>query len=267
MRKLALVIISFLAIALAMSFIPSALALPEILRPSGQLSCLNLVTCDFLEHDDDPDISSITIAATGNNINTEYGVDFPTPSANPNTGAALQEFRAGIEEFDSGQTGIPQARIELWENGALVRAGSNIGIGAYTVISFTWNANELATADGSLVQAKVIGIQSGGGPSVRNSINIGNIEWNADIEEPAVNPLTSSDIALIGIVSWVFPAVIGFAMRNGWLVLLSGIVGLLFGSWIIVELGSGFFPIIPVFLISMFLLVIGAFTMLEDNHG
>ncbi len=263
MRKLALVIISFLAITLAMSFIPSALALPETLRPNGQLSCLNLVTCDFLEHDDDPDISSVTIAATGNNINTEYGADFPTPSASPNTG--LQEFRAGVEEFDSGQTGIPQARLELWENGALVRAGSNFNIGTYIVISFTWEANELATADGSLVQAKVIGIQSGGGPSVRNSINIGNIEWNANIEEPAVNPLTSSDIALIGIVSWVFPAVIGFAMKNGLLVLLSGIVGVLFGAWIIVELGSGVFPIIPVFLVSLFLLVIGSFTLWEET--
>ena len=133
----------------------------ETLRPDGQLSCSGLVTCDFLEHDEDPDVSSVTINATGNNVNTEYGVDFPAPTGNPTVGTDLQEFKAGVEEFDSGQTGTPTARIELWENGALVRAGTAVNVSVYAVLSFTWNANELATADGSLVQCKVIGLKSG----------------------------------------------------------------------------------------------------------
>ena len=154
----------------------------ETLRPDVQLSCVGLVTCDVLEHDEDPDVSSVTIAATGNNVSTEYGVDFPAPSANPSTSADLQEFRAGVEEFDSGQTGTPQARIELWENGALVRAGTNVNVSVYAVLSFTWDAAELATADGSLVQCKVIGTKSGGSPSSRNTVNIGHIEWNAEVD-------------------------------------------------------------------------------------
>ena len=154
----------------------------ETLRPDAQLSCSGLATCDFLEHDEDPDVSSVTINATGNNVNTEYGVDFPTPSGNPTVGAGLQEFRAGVEEFDSGQSGTPDARIELWENGALVRAGPNTPVSVYAVLAVAWNANELATADGSLVQCKVIGVKSGGSPSARNTVRIGHIEWNAEVD-------------------------------------------------------------------------------------
>ena len=154
----------------------------ETLRPDVQLSCGGLVTCDVLEHDDDPDISSVTINATSNNVNTEYGVDFPTPTGNPTVGAGLQEFKAGVIEFDSGQSGTPDARIELWENGSLVRAGSNVPVSVYAVLSFTWNANELVTADGSLVQCKVIGTKSGGSPSARNTVRIGHIEWNAEVD-------------------------------------------------------------------------------------
>lgn len=152
----------------------------ETQRPNGELSDVGLVASDYTDHDEDPDVSSVTIAATDNNTSTEYGVDFPTPTGNPTVGADLQEFRAGVEEFDSGQTGTPQARIELWENGALVRAGTDTNVSTYAVLSFTWNANELATADGSLVQMKVIGTKSGGSPGARNTVNIGHMEWNVD---------------------------------------------------------------------------------------
>ncbi len=166
----------------------------ETLRPDGQLSCSNLVTCDFPEHDDDPDISSVTINATSNNAGTKYGVNFPTPAGVPNVGAGLQEFRVGVEEFDSGQTGTPTARIELWENNVLVRAGPDINVSVYAVLSLTWDASELTTTDGSLVQCKLIGTKSGGSPSKRNSVRIGHIEWNADIGAAA--PVTGDGFAV-----------------------------------------------------------------------
>lgn len=155
----------------------------ETLRPDGQLSCGGLVTCDVLEHDEDPDVSSVTIDATGNGVNTEYGVGFPTPSGNPTVGADLQEFRAGVIELNSGQSGVPKARLELWENGVLVRAGAEVNVSVFQVLSFLWNAAELATANGSLVQCKVIGIKAGGSPSAKSSISIGHIEWNVDYTE------------------------------------------------------------------------------------
>jgi hypothetical protein len=152
----------------------------ETQRPNGELSDSGLVASDYTDHDEDPDVSSVTINATGNNTNTEYGVDFPTPTGSPTVGANLQEFRVGVEEFDSGQSGTPQARIELWENGSLIRAGTDTNVSTYAVLSFKWNANELATADGSLVQMKVIGTKSGGGPGARNTVRIGHMEWDVD---------------------------------------------------------------------------------------
>lgn len=175
----------------------------ETLRPDAQLSCNNLVTCDVLEHDDDPDSVSTTIDATGNNVNTEYGINFPTPTGDPNVGADLQEFRAGVIEFDSGQAGTPKAKIELWENGSLVRAGTDTNVSVYAVLAFTWNANELATADGSLVQMKVIGSKSGGSPSSRNTIRIGHMEWNADVAAGGTTFTENHQMTAVGTPSFV----------------------------------------------------------------
>ncbi len=160
----------------------------ETLRPDGELSDVGLAASAYTDHDEDPDSVSTTTAATDNNTNTEYGVDFPTPTGNPTVGVDLQEFRAGVEEFDSGQTGIPLGRIELWENGTFVRAGSDTNVETYAVLSFKWNASELATADGSLVQCKVIGTKSGGAPGARNALNIGHIEWNVTYTEAGSGP-------------------------------------------------------------------------------
>ncbi|MCK5605657.1 hypothetical protein KAR91_27430 [Candidatus Pacearchaeota archaeon] len=170
----------------------------ETQRPNGELSDVGLVANDFTDHDEDPDSVSVTIAATDNNVDTEYGVDYPTPTGNPTIGADLQEFRAGVEEFDSGQTGTPDARIELWENGSLVRAGSNTPVSTYAVLAFTWNANELATPDGSLVQCKVIGVKSGGSPGARNTVNIGHIEWNVDYTEAGADVLIQNQTNALG---------------------------------------------------------------------
>ncbi len=152
----------------------------ESLHPNSELSDSGLVANDFTGHDEDPDVSSATVDATGNNVNTEWGGGFPAPAGNP-TGS--QEFRAGVEEFDSGQGGTPTARLELWENGALVRAGPDTNVSAYAVLSLAWDTSELATPDGSLVQCKVIGTKSGGSPSKRNTVRIGHMEWNAAYTE------------------------------------------------------------------------------------
>lgn len=132
--------------------------------------------------DDDPDAADgLWLTATNNNVNVDVRVSFPTPTGNPTVGADLQEFRAQVREFDTGQTGTPTARIELWENGSLVRAGTDVNvIGTNQVISFTWNANELGTADGSLVECKVVGTRSGGSPGARNTVEVGAVEWNVD---------------------------------------------------------------------------------------
>ncbi len=130
------------------------------------------------------------MAATGNNVNTDVRCDFATPVNPPTVGADLQEFKIEVRQFDGGQTGTPQARIELWENGALVRAGSDVNVTSDVsqVISFTWNANEIATSDGSLVEAKFVGTKSGGAPGARNAVDLGAMEWNADTTAAAAVP-------------------------------------------------------------------------------
>jgi len=119
--------------------------------------------------------------ASGNNTSGNVLCDFATPTGNPSVGADLQEFRAEVRQFDTGQSGNPDARIELWENGSLVRAGGDVSItGSGQVIAFTWNANELATADGSLVQAQLVLTKSGGSPGARNTVDLGGVEWNVE---------------------------------------------------------------------------------------
>ena len=63
----------------------------------------------------------------------------------------------------------------------MVRAGSdeNVTTSGH-MVTFTWNASELGTADGSLVEMKVVGTKAGGSPSNRNSVDIGAVEWNVD---------------------------------------------------------------------------------------
>lgn len=145
---------------------------------------------------DDPDAADANwLTASGNNVNTDVRVSFPTPSGNPRVGADLQEFRALVRQFDEAQTGTPTARLELWENGALIRAGgeTNVPDGG-VVLSFTWNANELATADGSLVESKVVGTKSGGAPGARNTVEVGAIEWNADLAAATQNITDAGNI-------------------------------------------------------------------------
>jgi hypothetical protein len=132
---------------------------------------------DIQDDPDDPDGNWLT--TTDNNSNHYARVSFPTPSAALLDGTDKQEFRALVRKY--GGTGTPDARIELWENGSLIRAGSDIPISTDTVISFTWDSSELS-GDGSDVECYVYGTKSGGSPSSRASVEIGAIEWNAWIE-------------------------------------------------------------------------------------
>lgn len=161
----------------------------ETLRPTGELSDSGLVANDHTDHDSDPDSVSTTVNATGNNTNTEWGGDFDTPSGDLTVGAGLQTFRVGVLEFEpSGPAGVPTARIELWENGSLVRAGSETDVNEYAVLELAWNANELSPSsgnDGAGVQCKLIGTKTGGSPSNRNTVRIGHMEWNAEYDVPA----------------------------------------------------------------------------------
>ncbi len=153
----------------------------ERLAPDVLLASTNLsgVVGDISDDPDSPDAN--WLIASNNNTNTDVRVGYPNPTDNPTVGSGLQEFRALVRQFDTGQTGTPTVRIELWENGILIRAGSEINVGTTDqILSFTWNANEIATVDGSLVECLIVGTKTGGGTGKRNTVDVGAIEWNVE---------------------------------------------------------------------------------------
>ena len=161
----------------------------------------NLTGCSgaYTNITDDPDSPDGNfVTATNNTTSMAIHASMNDPTGNPTVGADLQEFRAYFEQFDEGQTGVPTARIELWESGVLVRAGSDINVpNGGVVLSFTWNANELATADGSNVEVNLVGTKKSGGGGVRNSTKCGAVEWNVDYTASATekNGSDTADLA------------------------------------------------------------------------
>jgi hypothetical protein len=131
--------------------------------------------------DDDPDSPDANWALIGgNNVNGAIRVSFPTPTGSPKTGAGLQEFRAELRQQSVGQTGTPTARLDLYETGgSVLQTGTeqNITSESSQVISETWDATLLATADGSAVEVDIVVTKSGGSPSARESCDIGAVKW------------------------------------------------------------------------------------------
>lgn len=169
----------------------------ERLAPDGETFTLTELSGTYEDVDDDPDSPDGNwLTASGNNVDTAVLASFPTPSGNPTVGADLQEFRVLVRQYDEGQSGTPNARIELWENGGMIRAGSDTPVPqGGTVLSFTWNANEISTADGSQVECYVYGTKAGGSPSARNTVEVGAIEWNVDYTAGAVAPTVTTSAA------------------------------------------------------------------------
>lgn len=150
--------------------------------PDTIAAIIQLSPNDVTYIDEDPDSpDGLWLVASGNNVNTSVRVTFPTPTGDPTVGVDLQEFRAYVRQFDLGQTGDPEARIDLYENGGLLLAGTDVPItGAGQIITLNWNANLLGTSNGSLVEARVVGTKAGGAPAARNSVDVGAVEWNVE---------------------------------------------------------------------------------------
>lgn len=134
MRKLASLAMAFILVCLLAEGLrqfyvvtpPVVLASPDTERqsPDAVLSSSGL-TGGVTDIDDDPDVPDGNwMVATGNNTHTSVRTSFPTPTGNPTVGADLQEFKIWVRQYDENQAGTPDVRIDLWENGVLVRAGT-----------------------------------------------------------------------------------------------------------------------------------------------
>jgi len=153
-----------------------------------ELSNLSGTVSEIQDDPDDPD--SNWLDASENNVDTVARVSFATPTGPPTVGSNLQEFRVLVRKY--GGTGTPTARIELYEDGSLIRAGSDIDVTTEQVISFLWNANELGTSDGSLVECRVFGDAVGGAPSTRATVEVGAIEWNVTYDTGTVKTASAT---------------------------------------------------------------------------
>lgn len=106
-------------------------------------------------------------------------VTFPTPSTQPD---GLQKFRMWLrrDAENSVFDGVPTVEVELYESGSKVGSSLTINQSITSdngmLLEIQWDAADLATADGSLVECRIIG--NPGGPIGRErTIDIGSVEW------------------------------------------------------------------------------------------
>jgi len=166
----------------------------EVLIPDAittQVSLSGALT-DIDEGTTSPDANWLTNTENNGNTN-ELIVTFPTPSGTLNSGADLQTIRVWIRKTG---TNNPQYALSVLENGTPV-ATTNLTVASTTgeLDSFTWNAGNLANADGAGVEVRIL--QTGGGTgraANRSWIEIGAIDWVADYTVPVGGAAVSQAI-------------------------------------------------------------------------
>ena len=145
------------------------------------VSSVNLSGATVANLDEDPDADAGDWAtAIDGKRDTEVRVGFADPSAPPETGPDVQEFRVLLRKDASGGND-PTYDLELWETGgatplATLVSGATLSSDTGVVVSATWDASLLATADGSAVGLLVAGHRSGGDPNNRPTVEVGAAE-------------------------------------------------------------------------------------------
>lgn len=155
----------------------------EVQAPDAILASAGL-SGTVADIDDDPDSPDGAWLTAGQNASTSVRVSFPTPTGNPTAGSGLQEFRVLLRKTATNGGKIDDTwAIWLWENGSSVAelaSGANVPA-AGQVYAGTWDAASLGTADGSLVEFRVVCTpETSGSPGSRGSIEVGAVEWNVD---------------------------------------------------------------------------------------
>lgn len=128
--------------------------------------------------------------ASSNNADSVAAHGFPTPTGNPNTGAGLQNFKIYARLTANGTACT--YNVYLRESGTRLNGGAAIATGSLTsttgqLITATWDASLLGTADGSLVECEFVVTKSGGAPASRTSGEIDAMEWNVDYSTGGIN--------------------------------------------------------------------------------
>lgn len=157
----------------------------ETRAPDAVLDSLNYTTLTLTDIDEDPDDPDASYGDWDGNGNTSCRVSFGTPTGNPTAGAGLQEFRVLIQRTGTANLGWS---LQLWEGGVQVaELATGTLSAASAVVSGTWDASLLGTADGSAVECR-LQQTSGGTGGGRQGIEVGAVEWNVTYSaDTAVN--------------------------------------------------------------------------------
>jgi hypothetical protein len=118
--------------------------------------------------------------AQSDNANSVCHAQFATPANTPATGAGLQTFEIYARLTTNGTACT--YNVYLYENGTVLNGGTAIATGSLTsttgqLITATWNASLLGTADGSLVECVFEVVKSGGNPASRTSGEVDAVRW------------------------------------------------------------------------------------------
>lgn len=176
-----------LIIALLLLALP-LFAATESQYPDTIAAQAGFTSCTVDEIDDDPDSPDANWCDVGSssasNISpTEVRATFPTPTGNP---TGTQSFRVQFRKTTPSTN--PNCLVELYENGSFVAgvvASTAVSSTSSVVLSGTWSAASLGTANGSLVEAFVNCTHGGGSPGNRAVGEVGAIEWVVDYTAPA----------------------------------------------------------------------------------
>lgn len=119
---------------------------------------------------------------TDNTTSPDCRLSFNTPSGTLTQGATDQAFNVKARKFETGQTGTPTIRIELWETGggSSLAASSELNLtGSEQTFTLNWDADLLSNLDGSGCEIYVWITKAGGPPGARASGSIQYIDWVA----------------------------------------------------------------------------------------
>lgn len=156
----------------------------ETLVPTGVTAADSNLSGDHTTIDDDPDSpGGDWRTATSNNANSNCAVSFDTPTGNPTTGAGLQTFKAYARLTPNGTACTWNCYVA--ESGTRLNGGAAIGTGTLTsttgeLLTATWDAALLGTADGSAVECDFEVVKSGGAPAARTTGEFDAVEWVVD---------------------------------------------------------------------------------------
>jgi len=175
-----------IALAITQSFLTQAAT--QGLSPDSILAITNLSPNNVSVLQDDPDNPQNNDWLTANSAaNTSVRVGFPDPAADLETGAGLQEFRVLLRRTNNSGR-IPTVTLSLYEGGSLVStllSGADVNSAVGTVFSVTWDASALSDISGTDVELLIQGAVTGGPGGERNTVEVGAVLWEADIEDIA----------------------------------------------------------------------------------